>query len=154
MAWGTINVQWKPVITTAPWHLWYLHLPSVASNQIKKTPKRHHFHVCKRSLPRLASRPCLVLTANGLSKWPIAQPLCNCDQISHGSSNPIRSCLRALRSLRSVMDARLRNPPIARTYASGLMNDMLAVRWCCTSPVQRLIPYLRWFTHARRRRQT
>lgn len=35
------------------------------------------------TLPRLFSHPRLLLTANGLSKWPIAESLCNYDQISH-----------------------------------------------------------------------
>lgn len=109
MAWGMINVQRKPVITTAPWHLWYLHLPSVTSDQVKNQNDIISMYAsAPETLPRLVSRPCRVLAANGLSKWPIAQPLCNCDQISHGSSNPIRSCLCVLRLQRSMMDACLR----------------------------------------------
>lgn len=49
---------------------------------------------------------------------------------------------------------RASDTPIARTYASGLMNDTLAVSWRCTSPVRCLIPHLWRFTHACLRSQT
>lgn len=50
-------------------------------------------------LPHPFSHPCPRLTANGLSKWPIAESLCNCVIRFHTfqSSNPIRMCLCALR---------------------------------------------------------
>lgn len=55
------------------------------------------------SLPHPFSRPCPGLTANGLSKWPIAESLCNCVIRFHTfqSSNPVRMCRCARRSLRS-----------------------------------------------------
>lgn len=93
------------------------HLPSVASGQIKNPNDIISMYAsAPETPPRLVSRPCRALTANGRSKWPIAQPLCNCDQISHGSSNPIRPWLCVLRSLRSMMDACLRNANPSHLY--------------------------------------
>lgn len=52
-------------------------------------------------LPHPFSHPCPRLTANGLSKWPIAESLCNCVIRFHTfqSSNPIRMCRCVLRCL-------------------------------------------------------
>lgn len=91
-------------------------------------------------LPHAFSHPCPRLTANGRSKWPIAESLCNCVTRFHTfqSPNPIRMCQCALRFLcvhsknsisrlftcrthvreRVSGEVRPRNPRHLATYAS------------------------------------
>lgn len=111
-----------------------------------------HLHVCKhsssvpKSLPHPFSHPCPGLTTNGLSKWPIAESLCNCVIRFHTfqSSNPIRMCRCALRFMCSPACARDKNKKqskngflyfiflhVQATRVEAVLNETLAEQRLC-----------------------